>query len=122
MSTGENRPIPLFSFCFLLSLGALACTLVRQWRVTMLIAAVASFILYIGWFIKFFIGTHPGLPGLAPPQMVVALIGLSLFYLFFSYRASGPGLVAQNKQSCRGCRAYSLGEPGRFCLCLDDSL
>lgn len=54
ISTGENLPIPLFSYVFVLSSGAIGCAMFRRWRAVNWIAMLGTYLLYTGWFEKFY--------------------------------------------------------------------
>ncbi|MCE5186857.1 MAG: DUF2339 domain-containing protein [Planctomycetaceae bacterium] len=69
ISTGQNLPIPLFSYVLTLSLGAMACAMFRRWRAVNWIAMAGTWLLYTAWFEKFY----------TPDQMAVALWWLSIF-------------------------------------------
>ena len=69
ISTGQNLPIPLFSYVFVLSAGAMGCAMFRRWRAVNWIAMVGTYLLYTGWFQKFY----------TQDQMQMALFWLGLF-------------------------------------------
>ena len=69
ISTGQNLPIPLFSYVFVLSSGAIGCAVFRRWRAVNWIAMVGTYLLYTAWFEKFY----------TPDQMQIALFWLGLF-------------------------------------------
>ena len=69
ISTGQNLPMPLFSYVFVLSAGAMASAMFRRWRAVNWIAMVGTYLLYTGWFVKFY----------SPDQMLTALLWLVLF-------------------------------------------
>lgn len=82
VSTGENLPIPLFSYVLILGVGAMLCAYYRKWRAVNLLAFVGTFLLYIGWFEKFYrpaIRTAEGMP----EQMPVALVWLGIFFVVY---------------------------------------
>ncbi|HEY2844998.1 MAG TPA: DUF2339 domain-containing protein, partial [Bryobacteraceae bacterium] len=54
LSTGEDHPWILFSYIFLLNLGGLALARLRQWKALEPIAAIATIVLYAGWFNQWF--------------------------------------------------------------------
>lgn len=78
VSKGENMPVPLFGYVLVLSTGAMLCAFWRKWRAINLLAFVGTFLLYSGWFEKFFRsqlhGTNP------PEQMAIALGWLGIFF------------------------------------------
>ena len=69
ISTGQNMPIPLFSYVFVLSAGAMASAMFRRWRAVNWIAMVGTYLLYTAWFEKFY----------TPDQMQIALFWLGVF-------------------------------------------
>ncbi|MHC4557552.1 MAG: DUF2339 domain-containing protein [Planctomycetota bacterium] len=82
VSTGENLPIPLFSYVLILGIGAMLCAYYRKWRAVNLLAFVGTFLLYIGWFEKFYrpaVRTAEGMP----EQMPVALAWLGIFFVVY---------------------------------------
>ncbi|MCI0498914.1 MAG: DUF2339 domain-containing protein [Planctomycetales bacterium] len=54
ISTGQNLPIPLFSYILVLSAGALGCAMFRRWRAVNWIAMAGTYLLYAAWFEKFY--------------------------------------------------------------------
>jgi len=79
VSTGENLPVPLFSYVLILGVGAMLCAYYRKWRAVNLLAFVGTFILYTGWFEKFYRPAMRAAEG-APEQMTVALVWLGMFF------------------------------------------
>jgi len=80
VSTGENRPMALFSYALMLGVGAMLCAYYRKWRAVNLLAFVGTFALYTGWFEKFYRpemvkGAEGGLE-----QMPIALGWLGAFF------------------------------------------
>ncbi|MDH4201732.1 MAG: DUF2339 domain-containing protein [Phycisphaerae bacterium] len=69
ISTGQNLPVPLFSYVFVLSAGAIGCAMFRRWRAVNWIAMVGTYLLYTGWFEKFY----------TADQMQMALFWLGVF-------------------------------------------
>ncbi len=96
VSTGENLPTPLFCYVLVLSLGAMFCAYYRKWRAVNVIAFVGTFILYTGWFEKFFRSqihaeTQP------PRQMTIALGWLAVFFTIYMILPLFNGLVKKIK-------------------------
>ncbi len=54
LSTGEDHPWILFSYVFLLNLGALALARSRPWKSLEPLAAAATTVLYAGWYGRWF--------------------------------------------------------------------
>jgi len=82
VSTGENLPIPLFGYVLILGVGAMLCAYYRKWRAVNFLAFVGTFLLYIGWFEKFYrpaVRTAEGMP----EQMPVALAWLGIFFVAY---------------------------------------
>jgi len=82
VSTGENLPIPFFSYVLVLGVGAMLCAYYRKWRAINLLAFVGTFLLYIGWFEKFYRPTIRTAEGM-PEQMPVALVWLGIFFMVY---------------------------------------
>ena len=82
VSTGENLPIPLFSYVLILGVGAMLCAYYRKWRAVNLLAFVGTFLLYIGWFEKFYRSAVRTAEGM-PEQMSVALAWLGIFFVVY---------------------------------------
>lgn len=81
VSTGENTPVPLFGYVLVLSSGAMLCAYWRKWRAINLLAFAGTFLLYAGWFEKFF---RPQLHGSLPPeQLTIALGWLGIFFTIY---------------------------------------
>jgi uncharacterized membrane protein len=78
VSTGENRPIALFTYALVLGIGAMLCALYRKWRAVNVLAFVGTFLLYTGWFEKFY---RPAMKTAesAPKQIAIALVWLGVF-------------------------------------------
>jgi len=79
VSTGENLPMPLFGYTLVLGAGAMACAYFRKWRTVNILAFVGTFVLYTGWFEKFYRPAMEITKG-APEQMTVALGWLGVFF------------------------------------------
>ncbi|MHC4174420.1 MAG: DUF2339 domain-containing protein [Planctomycetota bacterium] len=82
VSTGENLPIPLFSYVLILGIGAMLCAYYRKWRAVNVLAFAGTFLLYIGWFEKFYRPTIRSAEGM-PEQMAVALVWLGIFFAVY---------------------------------------
>jgi uncharacterized membrane protein len=82
VSTGENLPIPLFSYVLVLGTGAMLCAYYRKWRAVNFIAFVGTFVLYTGWFEKFF-RPQLAVTGKTPEQMAIALGWLGVFFVIY---------------------------------------
>ncbi|MHC4425268.1 MAG: DUF2339 domain-containing protein [Planctomycetota bacterium] len=82
VSTGENLPVPLFCYVLVLGVGAMLCAYYRKWRAVNLLAFVGTFLLYIGWFEKFYRPTIRSAEG-TPEQMAVALAWLGIFFAVY---------------------------------------
>jgi uncharacterized membrane protein len=82
VSTGENMPLQLFSYVLILGTGAILCAYWRKWRAVNLVAFIGTFVLYTGWFEKFFRPAMRTAEG-APEQMGIALGWLSVFFALY---------------------------------------
>jgi uncharacterized membrane protein len=78
VSTGENRPNALFTYTLVLGIGAMLCALYRKWRAVNVLAFVGTFLLYTGWFEKFYRPAMKPAEG-APEQIAIALTWLGVF-------------------------------------------
>ena len=82
VSTGENLPVPLFSYVLVLGIGAMLCSYYRKWRAVNLLAFLGTFALYTGWFEKFFRPAMRSAEGI-PEQMAVSLVWLGIFFAVY---------------------------------------
>ncbi|MBW1841131.1 MAG: DUF2339 domain-containing protein [Deltaproteobacteria bacterium] len=82
VSTGENLPIPLFSYVLVLGVGAMLCAYYRKWRAVNFLAFAGTFLLYVGWFEKFYRPAIRMAEGM-PEQMPVALAWLGIFFVVY---------------------------------------
>ena len=82
VSTGENLPTPLFIYVLILGVGAMLCAYYRKWRAVNALAFAGTFLLYIGWFEKFYRPAMRAAEG-APEQMAVALVWLGIFFAVY---------------------------------------
>ncbi|HEY2987439.1 MAG TPA: DUF2339 domain-containing protein [Candidatus Binatia bacterium] len=73
ISTGENRPVELFTFVAILNLAAVGCAYAKNWRHVNVVAFAGTWLLYAGWAANFY----------DDAQLRVALFFSSLFYLMF---------------------------------------
>ena len=69
ITTGQSLSMPLFSYLLALAAGALGCAMFRRWRAVNWIAMAGTYLLYTGWFEKFY----------TPDQMPLALSWLGVF-------------------------------------------
>ena len=83
LSTGENLPIPLFSYTLILGAGGMLCAYYRKWRVIDILVFVGTFLLYIGWFEKFFRPQLANIQQAVPEQMSIALGWLGVFFTVY---------------------------------------
>jgi uncharacterized membrane protein len=79
VSTGENLPTPLFGYVLVLGVGAMLCAYYRKWRAVDWLAFLGTFLLYTGWFEKFY---RPAMRSAEqmPEQMPIALAWLGIFF------------------------------------------
>lgn len=96
VSTGENLPIPLFTYVLILGMGAMLCAYYRKWQFINLLAFVGTFTLYIGWFEKFFRSQIES-PNGTPDQMGIALGWLGVFFAVYLVLPLFNGLVNKTK-------------------------
>lgn len=84
ISTGKNMPVPLFTYVLILDAGALFCAYYRKWRLVDIISFLGTFLLYTGWFEKFY-RPEMSLAQKMPEQMPMALIWLTIFFLVYLF-------------------------------------
>jgi uncharacterized membrane protein len=82
VSTGENLPIPLFTYVLILGIGAMLCAYYRKWRAVNLLAFAGTFVLYTGWFEKFF-RPQLAITDKTPEQITIALGWLGVFFVIY---------------------------------------
>ncbi len=81
LSTGENLPIPLFTYVLILSGGAMLCAYWRRWTAVNIVAWIGTYLLYTGWFEQFY---RPAMSDpAAPEQLGIALLWLTVFFFVF---------------------------------------
>ncbi len=97
VSTGENLPMPLFSYVLLLSAGAMLCAYYRKWRAIDFLAFVGTFLLYIGWFEKFYRPQMLKAVGGVPKQIYIALGWLGVFFVAYLILPMLYGLIKKVK-------------------------
>ena len=83
ISSGQNLAMPLFSYLLALAVGAVGCAMFRRWRAVNWIALVGTYLLYSGWFEKFY----------TPAQMTLTLTWLGVFGGLFLVQPILYGLV-----------------------------
>ena len=81
VSTGENRPIALFCYILVLSVGAILCAIRRKWRAITVLSFIGTYVLYTGWFEKFYRHTMYG--NETPAQINIALGWLAAFFAIY---------------------------------------
>ncbi len=74
LSTGQNRPVELFSYLILLDIFAIILVTVRPWRRLLLGAFVMTTIYYVGWYNQMF----------RDEQRLIALGFATAFFLLFA--------------------------------------
>lgn len=96
LSTGDNRPGPLFTYVLILSLGAMLCAYARRWRTINILAWLGTYALYAGWYEKFFRPALDAAPGL-PKQTPIALAWLAVFFALYLLIPILNGLIHRTK-------------------------
>jgi uncharacterized membrane protein len=81
VSTGENRPMALFGYVLVLGIGAILCAFYRKWRAITVLSFIGTYILYTGWFEKFYRHTMSGTD--TPAQISIALGWLAVFFAVY---------------------------------------
>lgn len=69
LSTGQDNPLGLFGYVFLLNAGLIAVAAYRHWRFLLLLGALGTGLMEIGWMAKFF----------TPSKIQIALVVFGLF-------------------------------------------
>jgi uncharacterized membrane protein len=82
VSTGQNLPIPLFTYTLILSLGAISAAIFRKWRAVDWVAFIGTYLLYTGWFEKFY---RPDimLSPAEPQHLSIAVGWLTVFFAVY---------------------------------------
>jgi uncharacterized membrane protein len=80
LATGRNQPNLLFGYVLILSAGALLCAYRRGWRTVSILAFVGTYLLYTGWFERFY---RPAQRDRPTDQLGVALVWLSVFFVIY---------------------------------------
>ena len=70
LSTGQNRPVELFTYLILLDIFALILVTVRPWRRLLLGAFIMTTVYYVGWYLQYFLDE----------QRLTALMFASIFF------------------------------------------
>jgi uncharacterized membrane protein len=96
LSTGENLPMPLFSYVLVLSVGAMLCAYRRRWRTVNVLAYLGTYALYAGWYERFFRDTLHAGSGL-PEQTPIALGWLGVFFVIYLVMPILNGLIGKVK-------------------------
>ncbi len=95
LSTGEDRPIGLFSYILLLNLGLLAVGIKRKWHGLFELGLVGTLLIQIGWYSKF----------MSPGNL---LVGLVSFFVFGIVYLIVP-MAAKEEDNARVLRTGALG-------------
>ncbi|MHC4264895.1 MAG: DUF2339 domain-containing protein [Planctomycetota bacterium] len=82
VSTGQNLPMPLFTYTLILSLGAMLAAFYRKWRAVDWIAFLGTYFLYASWFDKFYLPSAR-YSSTVPEQIHIALGWLSVFFILY---------------------------------------
>ena len=94
VSTGENLPLPLFSYLLILGSGAMLCAFYRKWQFVNILAFAGTVFLYVGWLAKFYLPGARAAEGL-PPQIYIALVWLGIFFAVYLVLPLLNGLIRQ---------------------------
>ena len=82
VSTGQNLPIPLFTYVLILGTGVMLCAYYRKWLPINILSFAGTFALYAGWFEKFYRHTIHG--SVQPPEQLPIAIGwLGVFFAVY---------------------------------------
>ena len=74
LSTGENRPIELFSYILLLDIGILAVGYFRRWQLLSGLSLLLTIVMYSAWHIRFF----------TPEQQLTAFCITTAFFILYN--------------------------------------
>ncbi len=91
VSSGENLPMPLFSYVLILSVGAMLCSYYRRWRTVNVLAIIGTYALYAAWYERFY-----GIDGM-PEQTGIALGWLGVFFVIYLVMPILHGLAGKVK-------------------------
>ncbi len=98
VSSGENMPMPLFSYVLILSVGAMLCSYYRRWRTVNILAVIGTYAIYMQWYENFFRKEFYAVDGL-PGQMGVALGWLGVFFVIYLVMPVLNGLINRTRAS-----------------------
>ncbi len=74
LSTGENKPIPLFSYILLLDIGIISVIFFKHWRSIGLASLIGTILIYTAWHERFY----------TSEQQMLAFIIVTVFFLIYS--------------------------------------
>ena len=74
LSTGENKPVALFSYILLLDAGIISVVFIRQWRSIGLASIIGTILIYAAWHEKFY----------TSEQQILAFIVITVFFLVYN--------------------------------------
>ena len=104
LSTGEDRPIGLFSYILLLNLGLLAVGVKRRWHGLFELGLAGTLLIQILWFSKF----------MSPGNM---LVGVVAFFMFGILYLALP-IAAKEEDTDRVLRTGAIGGVAPFLFAL----
>jgi uncharacterized membrane protein len=74
LSTGQNRPIELFTYILLLDMAAVLLVAIRPWRRLLAGCFIGTWVYYFGWHFRFYHGD----------QMTIAIAYAAAFFVLFA--------------------------------------
>ncbi len=95
LSTGQDRPVGLFSYLLLLNVGLMSVALRKGWHGLVLLALGGTFLIQLGWFARF----------MAPEKMLVGVLSFLLFGLLYLFMPA----VRADRESQLLVRTGALG-------------
>jgi uncharacterized membrane protein len=101
LSTGEDRPLSLFSYILLLNLGLMSVAVKKRWHGLVLLGLAGTLVIEIGWAAKFLT------PEEAPAGLLVFLL-FGLLYLFLPVLAQQDEAPALLQSAGAGAAASFL--------------
>ncbi len=95
LSTGEDKPVGLFSYLLLLNVGLMSVALRKRWHGLVLLALGGTFLIQLGWFARF----------MEPGKVLVGVLAFLLFGLLYLFMPA----VSADRDSQLLARTGALG-------------
>jgi uncharacterized membrane protein len=107
LSTGQNRPVELFSYVALLDIFSIVLVSLRPWRRLLMGSFLATTFLYISWYSEYY----------SKEQRHIAAGFATLFFLIFAILPAIKNLLASDDQDWGESRTFilvALLNPGAY--------